>query len=66
MKINDSVNDLFEIYFKEGDGVFSAGGLWLRGEDIKIKGKIENKVLVVDTILNSPFTYYIKDAFMEF
>ena len=65
LDLNDSINDLYNIlFYKEGKMVSSPvrhNQIWLNGNNITIKGKIDNK-LIVDTIIGSDLYYKSKSV----
>lgn len=69
IKFNDSINDLYNIwFFKNGKRVSSpmpSSQLWLNGESIILKGKIDKK-LIVDTILGSDLYYKTQKSQSKF
>lgn len=66
-KFKDSINDLYNVWFwKDGEIKSSPmpnSQLWLKGDKIQIKGRIDKK-LIIDTVLNSPM-YYSSNEFIE-
>jgi len=63
-KFKDSINDLYNIWFwRDGEIVSSPmpnSQLWLKGDNIQIKGNIDKK-LIIDTVINSPMYYSSKE-----
>ncbi|KQC32501.1 hypothetical protein AAU57_03495 [Nonlabens sp. YIK11] len=60
IKFNDSINDNYQIKFlKDGNQIpnpFPYDQLWLKGENIELKGRYDGK-LVIDTLIGSDMHY---------
>jgi len=51
--------DCYNIRYHEGEKMFRAQ-LWLDSGNIKIQAHLDEKNLVIDTVINSPTFYYVK------
>ena len=58
-QIGDSINDLYDLKLYTSKDIINQK-IWLKGDAIHIKGKL-NPQLSIDTVINSPLYYKIKE-----
>lgn len=65
VELDEEVNDFYQLSLKRGDN-FIISQFWLKGQDIEIRGAIENDEFQIDTIINSPLFYYSTNTIQEY